>query len=1266
MEPLARIPGRSDDFEDREQRDAIDRAVDGLRRRTRFANLGAFTGYRIGLDIGNGNIGWCILFENGSRLHFLTDEDIASHNARLPRDKTRTQLPNFKDFVPLGTYKFEARENSQKGEKSFSKIRAEVKAKSRGLDAQQYRRFHVKMALQKANLLPKQGVGLQRHKRTTADVLRAKLLEPSSYQNETTTSLAHRHDLGRALYNALKRRGYMKPVGRAGLKEDSRFGSNATEAYREALKHFKCRTIGEFLEWCARDARRDNIKFRKRHKSLAWQKENKRRKAKDGATVKSYEALQFLSPTFTLVWKECELLRDTAKDAGIVIDDRAWAEIKAAAEWRRELEARIPGPCEFLKGKYRCIRALPSFQSFRILEQITHLRDYHGNELDERTFGTARSLLEQNERMTLAALSRELETQLKLDRNDKTGSRYLLGAKTDIALTRAFGQKWTSLPIEERDSWTMKLLRRHRPPPQGQEFAPWRESDEEALEREFSATFGADALENANEVAKKFEDKFSSMSVEAACCLAKFYGRRLEGGERRLDFDKRQAALRAAGAADPFLPLYEQLPYYGAIMPDAVVPAKGFAPKERTDEEEWQYGRAANPDVHVVMNRLRIVINEIIKMMGGILPSTCVIEMARSAFSEEQANAYSKTATARARVRERIVVEIEKILESKTPAGPGLDKLVDRWKAAIRQGWRDYDGSLIQPSALIDAATYQLDHVVPAAFGDFRENNIFVSRFNQTKGRRLPWEAFGNDSNFRPALIAFAKFGLDQQIKGLEYTLKPKPPRLPPKGEKRKRLEEGLARARKELDRLSKFDEPRPDVLNALNRTLTADVDALLAVDLDSGEQSRQKEKVRPFRPGDQAALFRRFHPDRTRPESGPAARDIANIGWNTKLARRYVRHLGAECESIKAWAVHALRCMFDIKKDRTDLRNHAVDAFLVAHFDKRILCPAFAGLRHDLRYEEIYDTRAVKGALAGITGGSDMFDCIARNLDGLDKLLRAGTIGTAHRADHKWNPGDRMGGTFGAFGKENVYSFRPTLNERKELTNLLKRFGTAVADGHVLTRQEILEYVMAEPTDEKDRKRRNKFAAEIELRYRSRDEKAKSKDDKSEDQASQIEKPDKAKDKKRKKRDKNFVPLDYPTALPLACQPGAFINDEGKFAVIGAAKKADRRVVGISDFSTMSLEQRRAMFSDNAPIYRSGDTVACDGAAYVVTGLQADTRLIAYPLDDSLHRKDQKNWITPGSDVVKLSCDVLGRRVHRLRKNRGGLKPVPYTLRGK
>ena len=1194
MKPFARIPGVSEDFEDETQRRTVDAAASRRRRATRKANLGTFTGYRIGLDIGNGNIGWCILFEDGKRLRFLTAEDIVDHNRELPRAATRTQIPSLSDFVPVGVHKFDAR--VPKTQESLSKVRADARTSRRTLDARQRRRLHVRRALQDAGLLPKEGAATGQG--VKSDVLRAKLLEPE-FQ-------AHPHDLGRALMNTLKRRGYMKPIGRAGADEGSGFAKNAEEKYRGALRQFECRTIGEFLERCAQDAKRDKVRFRKRHRPLEWQKRNGKGKPADGNDTRSYEVFQFLSPTFSLIQEECRLLREKS---GIPVDDDAWARIEAAAEFRRPLKSRTPGRCRHFPGRYRCVAALPSFQRFRILESVNNLRDGSGQPLDPASSEKAYRFLDTRERVSLTELSRELGKRLKLDRGDAAGSRRLVGSRTDIALRKAFGEAWLDLPIERRDDWTMRFLRRHWPPTEGSKVPEWTAKDEENLKHDAERAFGPGALERTDhtEIQNAFEDRFTAISVEAARLLSDCY-------IRRLTHDERLAKLRKAGAPKVDLPLYEVLPYYGEVMPDITVPAEGFAPEERTVAKELQYGRAANPDVHVVMNRLRKVVNAIIGMMGGILPTTCVIEMARSTFSEAQAASHQKTANARRDLRERIIVEIEKVLDpERMPSGPALDRLVDRWKAAIRQGWRDYDGNEIQKSVLVDGTEYQLDHVKPAAFGEGRESNLFVSRFNQQKGRKLPWKAFGDDPDFRSALLAFAQFGVTRQIERMKKSVE----NLPARSEKRKRIKTALERAKEECRRIAEFGSPRPDVLRALERP----------PNVSTAEEVNTKGRgTPPFRPGDQAALFRRLHPDYTSGAEGPAARDIANIGWSTKLARRYLRHLGAESEPIKAWAVHALRCMFGINKKREDHRNHAVDAFLVAHFDKHILKPAFDQMRHKYAYEELYHTRALEYSLDTIDGGMILFKDFKDNLDRLERVLP--TIYTAHRAENLWNPGDKMGGSFGALGKENIFSFKPNYESRKNLTKIINKDRDSV-----MVKEEILaQYVNIgrRKSEQENVARKKKLEEKIEVSHRK-------------DTRSKVEK------------------VRISATSPISGQEGAFVDAENKFAVIGADRRDQRRVVSKAEFSRMSATERADVFVDGQPVFRGGDIVITGRRAFLVTGLQADSRLNVYPINEA---KQTRKRITPDRKVVRLSSDVLGRRLHKRGKSPRDLEPVPYPLR--
>lgn len=1218
--PFARVGGRYDDADRRQE---IDTAIGRRRRSTRIANLGVFSGYRIGLDLGNGNIGWCMLFENGSVPVFLTAELIAAHNADLPPGAPKTQLPDMQDFVPMGTHKFQARDPNSGI--SFSKGRANARARRKTLDARQNRRWHLREVLRRHGLYPKDGeetCGLT----LKADMLRVELLK--------TGAATHPHDLGRAIYNALKRRGWMAPVGRAGKREDTAFGKRATAAYREAMMQFGCETVGAFLHRCQQDAEAEGRIIRKRHKPLAWQKDNKKAIPKGDDAQRSWRVFPFLSPTFELMWDEAVILRKKQKDV-VSISDEAWKEIEAAADFRRPLRARQPGRCEYLADQWRCVRALPSFQEFRILHQVANLV-LDGEELPPPLYEEAAAHLRSVDRSSVFALGRAMG-QHRLGLAEKDMSRSLAGARTDVGLTdpTVLGPAWMSLNIEERDRWTMRFLRRHRMPVNGGEPRSWTPEDDEALRQDAERVFGRDALARVDARAGEvLEDAFANISDVAARILATGY-------RQRLSHDERLALLETEGGMKPVeVELFERLPYYAQAMPDLAVSSENFAPPERTAEEEHRFGRTPNPDVHVVLNRLRKVINAIIDMMGGILPSQVIVEFAREALSEEAAEKHGKVVRDRTALREAAMQEIRSALEPRPlPAGPSLDRIVDRWIAAARQGWRDYDGQEIPRGDLVDSTLYQLDHVSPAAFGEFQQGNLFVSKtkLNRQKGKRLPWEAFPEHHG---ALLTFARFGKRCQIEGLkavESRMK-KPPVA--RASDIIRIGKRIESVQEQLNALeADTHADMPHVLRSLERSRSTRLEMVLDPSLpDDGKRGPPKA----FRPGEQAALFARLGPDARIVEDGPQARDVANIGWSTKLAARYVSCLGATSLAVKPWAVHALRCMFGINKNRKDLRNHAVDAFLIAHFDGRVMRPAFRAL-HGAHYEDLYERRYLEMALDRVGGSAGVYQGLIDNLGRLNVVLA--TIATAHRPDNMWNPGDTPGGSFGALGGENIYAFHPDPDTLRKLSAIVNK-ARKLKDGPVYTKAQLAEVLRRTPgtiNEPLERKACQALREATKVRYRQR--------------------PDEGSPKN--------VPSSFEIVKSITMQAGAFINAESKFAIAAATAQSPREIIDLASFSADDAQKRAGQFSPGRTLYRANDTVWHESKAWVVTGFESDGRMSLFPVDVAgRDRGDgQKRLSIPANPrekpPEKFASDVLGRRLHRRRKSSGDLESVSYRLFG-
>lgn len=66
-----------------------------------------------------------------------------------------------------------------------------------------------------------------------------------------------------------------------------------------------------------------------------------------------------------------------------------------------------------------------------------------------------------------------------------------------------------------------------------------------------------------------------------------------------------------------------QLPYYGVILDRSVA----FGSDDPDDPDEKRYGKIANPTVHVALNQIRAVINDLMKRFGP--PEEIVLELAR-------------------------------------------------------------------------------------------------------------------------------------------------------------------------------------------------------------------------------------------------------------------------------------------------------------------------------------------------------------------------------------------------------------------------------------------------------------------------------------------------------------------------------------------------------------------------------------------------------------------------------------------------------------
>lgn len=174
----------------------------------------------------------------------------------------------------------------------------------------------------------------------------------------------------------------------------------------------------------------------------------------------------------------------------------------------------------------------------------------------------------------------------------------------------------------------------------------------------------------------------------------------------------------------------KNLPYYGQVLSQDVQPVHPWH-KHLACEEEAQYGRIANPVVHVALNQLRKVVNEIIKLYGK--PQEIRIELARDLgnsakkreeiLNQQKANTKLNDDAAQTLIKHGIKVSGRNITKYKL--------------------WKEQDGKDIftqQNISISDFESCEIDHLIERGLGINSYSNLALIYANTdlAKGTTFP------------------------------------------------------------------------------------------------------------------------------------------------------------------------------------------------------------------------------------------------------------------------------------------------------------------------------------------------------------------------------------------------------------------------------------------------------------------------------------------------------------------------------------------------
>lgn len=414
------------------------------------------------------------------------------------------------------------------------------------------------------------------------------------------------HELGRALLHLSAHRGFQS--NRKTDPGDGESGKirDATERTRKKLADAGARTLGEWIGQARLARLAENEGLPKGQRKPMPQARIRLHGSGAKAYYDFYPTRAMILEEFDALWAaqrehHPELLTETVRQA-----------LRDTLSFQWPLKAQPVGRCTLTPDEERAPRALPSVQRLRIYQEANHLTVRLPGEparpitRDERDSVVA--LLLSQAKASFDGLRKKLKLPAEAQFNLESEKRvHLDGDQTAARLANksVWGTAWRDLSLEEQDAIVERLRE---------------EEDEEALIAWLHREYAMDP-ERARAVAKV-------QLPNGHAHLGRTAMRRILVELKRavVSFDK---AVAAAGydshsVLDDDRVFPDGLPYYGQVLARHVA----FGSGKPDDPDEVRYGRIANPTVHVALNQLRRVVNDLMARMGGP-PKEIVVELAR-------------------------------------------------------------------------------------------------------------------------------------------------------------------------------------------------------------------------------------------------------------------------------------------------------------------------------------------------------------------------------------------------------------------------------------------------------------------------------------------------------------------------------------------------------------------------------------------------------------------------------------------------------------
>jgi len=643
--------------------------------------------YRLGLDLGTTSIGWAML--------------------RLDEENKPCAI------IKAGVRIFSDGRNPKDGA-SLAVARREARAMRRRRDRLLRRKARMMRLLITFGFFPSDIDARKTLERLDPYLLRAKGLDEPLRPEE----------FARALFHINQRRGFKSNRKTDKAESDGSALKGAIKRLHDVIHpdglDGRARTVGEWLH------RRELVgqTVRARYREQRVQREDGKSRIEKSYDL--YVDRAMVEAEFDQLWNRQNsfnpsLFNAEARDA-----------LKDCLLYQRKLRPVKPGRCTLMPHLTRAPLALPSQQRFRLYQEVNNLRIVGANGSETTLSLASRDAIiaemEGSSRKTFASLRKLIGassgSQFNLEDLKRTE---LKGNQTSSVLRKAdhFGPDWDGFPHAKQDEIVERLITEESEA----ELVAWLVAETGITESV------AERIANVS-----LPEGYGSLSAAA---LAKILP------ELQKDVVTYDKAVLAAGfdhhsnishaSTGEVLPL---LPYYGEYLTRHV----GFGTGDPADSPEKRFGKIANPTVHIGLNQIRKVVNELIGRYGH--PSEVIVEVARDLKQNREQKADQQRQQAENQKRnERIRAELSGLLHVAEYAVKTADIqkfiLWEELAADPLERRCPYSGVQIS-KAMLMSDEVEIEHILPFSktLDDSLNNKtVAARRANRIKGNRTPAEA---------------------------------------------------------------------------------------------------------------------------------------------------------------------------------------------------------------------------------------------------------------------------------------------------------------------------------------------------------------------------------------------------------------------------------------------------------------------------------------------------------------------------------------------